>query len=393
MSHWGHRFKDQAELRRALGDHKTTMTVLRLGRNDRCWCGSGKKFKKCHLDRDRQVRSNPFDNAYRRMREFKRPVCSHPMAGHESCDGGIVRAHTVRRAADLTSIAAHGHVMQFQADLKTLNRTKGRPEARPIGINDASTFLGFCSRHDGDTFRSLEAEPFIGSSEQCFLLLYRAWCREAYAKEAAGRGGEILREADKGRPLAEQLTIQRHVQTHLFGVEMGIRDVRYYKAIADAALLRSDFGIIHSVVYEFAEPLPVVCSGGFYPYFDIEGARLQEFHPSITPEVMTITLLNQGDVGFGVLSWLAGAVAPNAFADAISGDSSISNAMCSVGLIALENTFVSPTWWSGLTDQQRSDITRRFAENLDPFIDIRPGDLIPFRPRLFDIRLNGKRAV
>ncbi len=25
-----------------------------LGRNDLCWCGSGKKYKKCHLDGDEQ---------------------------------------------------------------------------------------------------------------------------------------------------------------------------------------------------------------------------------------------------------------------------------------------------------------------------------------------------
>jgi uncharacterized protein YchJ len=24
----------------------------KLGRNERCWCGSGKKYKKCHLDAD-----------------------------------------------------------------------------------------------------------------------------------------------------------------------------------------------------------------------------------------------------------------------------------------------------------------------------------------------------
>jgi len=25
-----------------------------LGRNDPCWCGSGKKYKKCHYDSDRK---------------------------------------------------------------------------------------------------------------------------------------------------------------------------------------------------------------------------------------------------------------------------------------------------------------------------------------------------
>ncbi len=26
----------------------------KIGRNNPCWCGSGKKFKECHLDRDKQ---------------------------------------------------------------------------------------------------------------------------------------------------------------------------------------------------------------------------------------------------------------------------------------------------------------------------------------------------
>ena len=26
------------------------------GRNDDCWCGSGKKYKRCHLEKDEQKR-------------------------------------------------------------------------------------------------------------------------------------------------------------------------------------------------------------------------------------------------------------------------------------------------------------------------------------------------
>ena len=28
-----------------------------LGRNDRCWCGSGKKYKHCHLQADQKKRA------------------------------------------------------------------------------------------------------------------------------------------------------------------------------------------------------------------------------------------------------------------------------------------------------------------------------------------------
>jgi len=29
-----------------------------LGRNDACWCGSGKKYKRCHLEADANKRRN-----------------------------------------------------------------------------------------------------------------------------------------------------------------------------------------------------------------------------------------------------------------------------------------------------------------------------------------------
>jgi uncharacterized protein YecA (UPF0149 family) len=28
-----------------------------LGRNDPCWCGSGKKYKKCHMESDEKKRA------------------------------------------------------------------------------------------------------------------------------------------------------------------------------------------------------------------------------------------------------------------------------------------------------------------------------------------------
>lgn len=32
-----------------------TVVIGRLGRNDPCWCGSGKKYKKCHLAADEKA--------------------------------------------------------------------------------------------------------------------------------------------------------------------------------------------------------------------------------------------------------------------------------------------------------------------------------------------------
>jgi hypothetical protein len=37
---------------RALRKNERGAPVAKPGRNDACWCGSGKKYKKCHLSGD-----------------------------------------------------------------------------------------------------------------------------------------------------------------------------------------------------------------------------------------------------------------------------------------------------------------------------------------------------
>src|SRR3989344_7786611 len=37
------------------GAPQPVVSAQKLGRNDPCWCGSGKKFKKCHINREPQT--------------------------------------------------------------------------------------------------------------------------------------------------------------------------------------------------------------------------------------------------------------------------------------------------------------------------------------------------
>jgi hypothetical protein len=39
-------------LSRILGLTNQPKDIAKPGRNDPCWCGSGKKYKKCHLESD-----------------------------------------------------------------------------------------------------------------------------------------------------------------------------------------------------------------------------------------------------------------------------------------------------------------------------------------------------
>ena len=38
---------------------RTKVNQRQLGRNDPCWCGSGKKYKRCHLESDKKSFDNP----------------------------------------------------------------------------------------------------------------------------------------------------------------------------------------------------------------------------------------------------------------------------------------------------------------------------------------------
>lgn len=39
-------------LERLFNNKKDEVNKADLGRNEACWCGSGKKYKRCHLEKD-----------------------------------------------------------------------------------------------------------------------------------------------------------------------------------------------------------------------------------------------------------------------------------------------------------------------------------------------------
>src|SRR5260370_35445130 len=120
------------------------MSHTKLGRNNPCWCGSGRKFKKCHLARAEQPRPTrgQIEQAVRERWRVK--ACLHPSAAPGVC-GKIIDAHTVQRSGALREIV----------DSKNLGRTfyqarpdeSGRITPRTVGWRQASTFTGFCSVH------------------------------------------------------------------------------------------------------------------------------------------------------------------------------------------------------------------------------------------------------
>ena len=348
-----------------------------LGRNELCWCGSGKKYKRCHLNRDQQARPNPYEGADALRANFAAKTCLHPLAVGKDCQGPIVRAHSVRRSADLLPLSRDGHVYQLQAELDVLMRTGGKPGPKLVGINQASTFNGLCAAHDNATFRPLESREFLGTPEQCFLLFYRAWVRETYTKQAAVKSIELYREADKGKDLPDQIRIQSFVASLAKGYQTGLQDLLFYKAILDAALLNGDHGIIRSCIYWFDRPPDVVCSGATYPYWDFAGRHVQSFGPVPRASPVAVSLLLTPKGGAAVLSWLRDYDAtPARFERSLRAEARVGDGLVRLAFSALENTFARPEWWEGLNPGDRESLVKRMAGYMNPFTETPADSLV-----------------
>ncbi len=162
------------------------MTMRDLGRNAPCWCNSGKKYKNCHWNRERQKADNPWDAVTINEKEFGKKKCCARGGMLGKCKGKITKAHTVSRGPNLRRIARNGKVIQYSSkNIQEMAKNGGKPPPSEIGIGDASVFHGFCAEHDQNLFSCIENEDFVGRPDQCLAVAYRTLSRELYGKDAS----------------------------------------------------------------------------------------------------------------------------------------------------------------------------------------------------------------
>jgi hypothetical protein len=319
-------------------------------------------------------RVNPWEIEKEHVAGFTRRYCLAPEVWRHDCAPKIVAAHTIPRSGSLLQIARDGRVYSYKgaASFARLNETGGVIEPRLIGVSRASTFYGFCAKHDNSIFAPLENGPFVGSIEQCFLLAYRAQAKENYAKRGELETvGLVAEHADKGKPLGRQLEIQAIARAHAAAAEAAFRDNELIRREYEAALAKSDFSTTRAYVIEFDSTAPLQCSGGIYPEIDFSGKPLLNLLELDSPLGMfTTSLFHGGEGGVLVLSWLDnGEPAPWRFAESIAdtSDADLWNAVVRFMFEFFENLCIDPEWWEGLSDEQRVELNHRMTRSAVPW--------------------------
>ncbi|WP_260685370.1 SEC-C domain-containing protein [Rhizobium laguerreae] len=336
-----------------------------MGPYEDCWCRSGKKYKWCHFRREQQKPINIFELEAKMLAQMREGYCSHPDPSVDPCSPIITKAHTVQKNGGLAAIAEAGHVLTVKPSMKELVETGGLPQPRKVGVNNASVFPGFCSKHDTTIFKAIEGKSLLLTKDNAFLFAYRAISYERFSKEAQLRNIDVQREMDRGHPFMRQAYIQMHLDAMMAGIRIGMRDVDRWKAEFDARLLSADKAGFNFVAVRFDKVLPIVACGAFHPEFDLQGNAIQQLgRDGVEFDHITLTVTAFEGQTMAVFGWIGLEDGP---ADALAksflrvDDAKKADVLVRLLFIQTENLYLRQSWWdalSGTQKQELNDLTR-----------------------------------
>ncbi|PSU92655.1 hypothetical protein C0W42_00670 [Photobacterium kishitanii] len=344
---------------------------MNLGRNDKCWCGSGLKFKRCHLNREYEEAISKSEAIKISNKIASRECCMVPDALTHECTSKIISAHTVSKSGSLGAIADNtNHVKGLRISLPTLIKNKGILRPEKIGINQASTFKGFCSYHDNSLFSCIEDRKFIGTEPQCFALAYRAVAKEMYAKQNSSTANDFLKFADKGKSKVDQLFFQNFIADNELGVSAAIKELSDFKALLDLRLIGDQSTELSHLVISSKVPPPVMVSSIVAPTVNFNGKLIQDLADlKVVPDYVCFNSFSSDGKGYVVFSWLKDAKISRNFIETFLAidDSRKFSALVRFFFSVAENTFFSPSWWDELSKGEQSKIEDFIMADASPY--------------------------
>lgn len=352
---------------------------MKFGRNEACWCGSGRKFKRCHFGREHAARLSRQDlmNQFRSLRS--RPRCYHPDAPVENCGRSAIASHTVP-ASLLNHIARDGHVYAFPTTLGAIVHSGGSLRPRLLGINKASTVRIFCPKHDSTLFSQIEAGELRACETHAFFLLFRALAYELYAKEAGVMDDGNRRELDRGRPLPTQIAMQESFAGMQVGFRAALQDLQRSKGTLDQMWRSHDFSKMEFGVIWMRNVPDVMCCASATPDHDFLGRPLQDLGDlGDRMQILSFSLLGLRDRGCAFFAWTDdNSTVARQFLDSLigCGPIEIPNALIRYVFGDSENAYMRPEWWEGLDRPTQERLVARVMDAVNPFTPIRPDQLV-----------------
>ena len=297
--------------------------------------------------------------------------CLHFDAGSKCTK--VIKAHSIQKSGSLSLIADDGKVYTPSKNFGDIKRQKGRIAYTKQGINQVSTFRGFCEKHDNELFEPIDNDPVIPTQEQIVLYAYRSICREICTKEISSSLFEGRVGQHKEHTVLHDVFDTMRIATQ-FGLDNLINQKRKY----DDSLRRGAFGNIRSVLFCSQQAPLIVFSGLFFPQFDFLGRQLQDLsdHNSVL-DLLTFSFVPM-DNGWGILfAWhsdssKAGVSFMRSLATIVHDSGELGDHVFRLVVSNCENMAICPQWWESLTEHDKSEMAKVASYQADVFSPTRP---------------------
>lgn len=320
-----------------------------------CWCGSEKKFKDCHLKRKEQHSLNQYQMA----KNFQKIDQSFKLCLFNSeaspCQGIIKNAHSISKKLFLDKISHKNHVYSIEFDFKI-----NKAIAKNIGINQASTFFGFCDFHDNILFECFEKNDFNYSLEQLFMLAYRSLCLEIFKKKSVEKKYFAMKYfIDNGENIEIQFFKQLELNKVITKNKNSINTLETIKTLLNNYIIEKEFKYLNHCIINLSEIQPLLASTLISPEFDFNSNKVQDLESTNEIKNLFMNSLIIDNKGFILISWIKN---DNNYLkkilDSILLSSSIGKSLTTLFLAYSENIFLNPSYYSSLNENDKLEFNK-----------------------------------
>jgi hypothetical protein len=305
----------------------------------------------------------------------------HPRASKSLCQGPVVDSHTIQRKGPLEKItSANNHVSHLE-----FSAHEDRIEVKDVGWKKASTFPGYCGKHDSQIFLTLESTAFSGSHEQCVLQAYRSTCNELYKKRALIESLEYQRnKIDRGLNTDDQINWQLSVNQNILGQTKSMQEIELLWSKFEDAVTENNYDRFSSKCYFFEGDLCLTSSATMQAEFDFKGNKYSDLWDlRNTAELLSHSIMATEKGGAIVFTWLTDERSPQSIVSTFADidDEDKGDIFAQYCFLNCENTYFSRKWWDALS-LSRQEQLKKYASAL--YYD--GGAYVPNENRLLDWR-------
>jgi hypothetical protein len=344
--------------------------IKEIGRNDPCWCGSGKKYKQCHINKGQEKEIPSYEISKDFISSIKFKTCKVPNTIKEECSKRIIKAHTISKSANLKYIQRDGKVYTMFINYLAI-KDNPKIELKLQGINTASTFYIFCQRHDKELFSPLEDKVFVFSKKQIFLLAFRIIAKSIYLKEQQIKlFSEQVPLYDRGLNTNQQRYIQE-ISSLFSNFDLQLKNIQNIKDIYDTNLINKDFNSIKYYCIVIDKIPEIMNSGSFFPDIDFYGNINEK---ALDNNAIFTSIINVDNKGIIIFSWNEELESRecNQFINSlhiIPNVNKIKAVTCLFFKKVKENLCISPSWYDDLTQSKKDLIEISYNSPFDDYIN------------------------